>query len=35
MQSAAITGSIRGMYDGIKKTLGPTLDKTAPVRSYG
>ena len=33
MQSAAITGSIRGMYDGIKKALGPTLDKTSPVRS--
>ena len=33
IQSAAITGNIRGMYDGIKKTLGPTLNKTAPLRS--
>ena len=32
-QSAAITGNIRGMYDGIKKALGPTLKKTAPLRS--
>ena len=31
--SAAITGNIRGMYDGIKKALGPTLSKTAPLRS--
>ena len=33
IQSAAITGNIRGMYDGIKKALGPTLNKTAPLRS--
>ena len=33
IQSAAITGNIRGMYGGIKKALGPTLNKTAPVRS--
>ena len=33
IQTAAITGNIRGMYDGIKKTLGPTLNKTAPLRS--
>ena len=26
-------GNIRGMYDGIKKALGPTLNKTAPLRS--
>ena len=32
-QSAAITENIRGMYDGIKKALGPTLNKTAPLRS--
>ena len=25
IQSATITGNIRGMYDGIKKALGPTL----------
>ena len=33
IQSAAIMGNIRGMYDGIKKALGPTLNKTAPLRS--
>ena len=33
IQSVAITGNIRGMYDGIKKALGPTLYKTAPLRS--
>ena len=33
IQSAAITGIIRGMYDGITKTLRPTLNKTAPLRS--
>ena len=32
-QSATITGNIRGMYDDIKKALGPTLNKTAPLRS--
>ena len=30
IQTAAITGNIRGMYDGIKKALGPTQSKTAP-----
>ena len=33
IQSAAITGNIRIMYNGIKKALGPTLNKTAPLRS--
>ena len=33
IQSAAITGNIRGIYNGIKKALGPTLNKTAPLRS--
>ena len=33
IQSATMTGNIRGMYDGIKKALGPTLNKTAPLRS--
>ena len=33
VQSAAITENIRGMYDGIKQALGPTLNKTAPFRS--
>ena len=32
-QFSAITGNMRGMYDGIKKALGPTLNKTAPLRS--
>ena len=30
IQTAAITGNIRGMYDGIKKALGPTQCKTPP-----
>ena len=25
-----VTGNTRGMYDGIKKALGPTQSKTAP-----
>ena len=33
IQSAAITGNIGGMYGGIKKSLGPTLNKIAPLRS--
>ena len=33
IQSAAITGNNRGIYDSIKKALGPTLNKTAPLRS--
>ena len=33
IQSTAIMGNIRGMYNGIKKALGPTLNKTAPLRS--
>ena len=33
IQSATITRNIKGMYDGIKKALGPTLNKTAPLRS--
>ena len=33
IQSAAITGNIRKMCDGIKKALRPTLKKTAPLRS--
>ena len=28
-----LTGNIRGMYDGIKKALGPTQSKTAPLKS--
>ena len=31
IQMAAATGNIRGMYDGIKKALGPTQSKTAPL----
>ena len=33
IQTAAITGNLRGMYDGIKKALGPTQCKTAPLKS--
>ena len=31
IQSADITANIRVMFDGIKKALGPTLNKTAPT----
>ena len=30
---AAAMGNIRGMYDGIKKALGPTQSKMAPLKS--
>ena len=33
IQTAAITGNIREMYDGIKKALGPTQRKTVPLKS--
>ena len=33
MQAATITGNIRRKYDGIKKALGPTLSKTALLKS--
>ena len=33
IQPAGISGNIRGMYYGIKKALGPTRNKTAPLRS--
>ena len=33
IQTAADTGNIRGMYDGITKALGPTQSKTAPLKS--
>ena len=33
IQTVAITGNIRGMYDDIKKALGPTQTKTAPLKS--
>ena len=33
IQIAAATGNIRGMYDGIKKALGPVQNKTAPLKS--
>ena len=32
-RSVADTGNIRGMYDGIQKSLGPTRKKTAPLKS--
>ena len=32
IQLAAITGNIRGMYDGIKKATGPSQCKTAPLK---
>ena len=33
IQTAAITENIKGMHDGIKKALGPTQSKTAPLKS--
>ena len=33
IQTAAITGNIRGMYDDIKKAPGPTQSKMAPLKS--
>ena len=33
IQRADIIGNIRGMYDGIKKALGPTQSKTGPLKS--
>lgn len=33
IQKAAETGNTRGMYEGIKKALGPTQSKTAPLKT--
>ena len=33
IQTAAMTGNMRGIYDGIKKALGPIQSKTAPLKS--
>lgn len=33
IQTASATGNIRSMYDGIKKALGPSQCKTAPLKS--
>jgi len=33
IQTAAIAGNIRGMYDGIKTAMGPVQNKTAPLKS--
>ena len=33
IQTAADTGNIRGMYDGIKQALGPSQKKTAPLKT--
>ena len=33
IRSAAVTGNIKGMYDGIKQALGPTKKKTVPLKS--
>ena len=33
IQTAADTGNARGMYEGIKKAIGPTPSKTAPLKS--
>ena len=33
IQAAADAGNIRGIYDGIKSAVGPTLQKTAPLKS--
>lgn len=34
IQTAADTGNIKGMYDGITKALGPTQSKTAPLKVH-
>lgn len=33
IQAAADIGNARGMYEGIKKAIGPTPSKTAPLKS--
>ena len=33
IQTASDTGNTRGMYEGIKKAIGPTPSKTAPLKS--
>ena len=33
IQTASESGNIRGMFDGIKKAIGPTVKKTAPLKS--
>ena len=33
IQTAVVTGNIRGMYEGIKKAVGPIQSKTAPLKS--
>ena len=33
IQQASDTGNIKGMYDGIKKTIGPNMNKTVTVKS--
>ena len=33
IQTAADTGDARGMYEGIKKAIGPSISKTAPLKS--
>lgn len=33
IQAAALSGNTRGMYNGIKKALGPTQCKTVPLKS--
>ena len=33
IQQAADTGNVKGMYEGIKKATGPSIRKTAPLKS--
>ena len=33
IQTSSDTGNIRGMHDGIKKATGPTIKKTAPLKT--
>ena len=33
IQTSSDTGNTRGMYDGIKKATGPTIKKTAPLKT--
>jgi len=34
IQKTAVTGNIRGMYDGIKTVMGPVQNKTVPLKIH-
>ena len=33
IQTAADTGNVKGMYEGIRKVVGPTVRRTCPIKS--